>query len=472
MRTWAPSLRHREFRVYYFGQMGSWVGSWLQQLALGWWAYKLSGSAAWLAAVAACAALPILLLGPWAASLADRIERRRGVMFTQALSLGHAVALGVIYALGWGEPLILAALALFLGAVSAFDIPLRQSYIARLVPNEDLKNAIAINAISANATRLGAPALGGFLIAAGGEGVCFWLNALSYLAILGSLAALPDQPPEEHVGPRCGALRSFAQGASYAASRPTILAAMATALATSLFAAPYLSLMPALVLDAFKAGPTLYGLTMGASGVGALAAGVFMAARPSSMGKAAMPWFGAGGSVALSAMAAMPNAWAAMPLLVLTGFGLAGGASSASALVQAKVDPAMRGRVMGLFSMCLYGSAPLGVLAMGAAAERFGVRAAMEVGGVLSAAGCVVLALGMRRAWSAKAARDALAPPTAEALARVSPAEPELAAAGEAFEPSDMAPQPALDDAFEGQGGSRALGRVLEAEGVAGSARA
>ena len=396
MRTWAPSLRHRDFKLYYFGQMASWAGSWLQQLALGWWAYRLSGSAAWLAAVSACAALPILFLGPWAASWADRVERRRAVMATQALSLAHALALGTLFCAGRGSVEALAGLALFMGAVSAFDIPLRQSYIARLVPAQDLKNAIAINAVSANAMRLGAPALGGLLIAAGGEGLCFWLNAASYLAIIATLWRLPDQAPEKRQGQSLGALRAFGQGAVYAAANPAILAAMATALATSLFAAPYLGLMPALAREAFKTGPSLYGLTMGASGVGALCAGLAMAARPKAMGRSTMPWLAAAGSLAMAAMASMPSAWWAMPFLALTGFGLAGAASSANALVQSKVSPEMRGRVSGLFSMCLYGSAPLGALAMGGCASIFGARVAMECGGAISAACCVALGLASR----------------------------------------------------------------------------
>lgn len=414
MMTWAPCLRHRNYRIYFYGQLANWFGTWIQQLALGWWAYRLSGSVGWLAAVGACAQLPILLLGPWAASLADHIERRRGMMVTQALSLAQALALLVLHATGTGGVEAIVCCALFLGVVNAFDIPLRQSYAAHLTPAEDLGNAIAINAAAANLARLAAPSLGGILIAVGGEGACFAVNTVSFLAILLALSKLPRQPAAIGVSAGAGALSRFAQGARHAAADPWMLSSMGMACVLSLFAAPYLTMMPALMTDGFKVGPELYGVAMGASGLGAMMAGLAMAALPSMMGKRAMPWLGALGSAGLGAVAAMPSAAAALPFLALAGFGLAGCSSAANSVVQERVAPEMRGRVMGLFSMCMYGAAPLGVALMGAAADEHGTRFAVGAGAALALAGSLGLAAAagrLSRLKSSAAAAGSAEPP-------------------------------------------------------------
>lgn len=373
----------------------------MQQLALGWWAYRISDSVAVLAAMGVCTQLPILLLGPWAASLADHVERRRGVLWTQCLSMGHALVLLGLYFSDKGSVPALIAAALFLGVVNAFDIPLRQSYAAHLVPSKDLKNAIAISAMSANGTRLIAPTIGGLVIAFAGEGVCFAVNALSYCMVVWALSGLPDQPAMSTREEGVGWISAFKDGAAHAFDDPWMASGLAMALLVSLCATPYLSLMPALVKDAFKAGPDLYGLAMGASGVGAMVSGIAMAARPGFMSKRFMPWLGILGGGGLAAMAWMPNVWWAMPFLALAGFGLSGGASSANAMLQSRVSPQMRGRVMGMFSMCLYGSTPIGLVAMGWLAEHYGSRLAISSGGGILVIGCAVLV-----AWMGKRAKN------------------------------------------------------------------
>lgn len=388
----------------------------MQQLALGWWAYRISDSVAVLAAMGVCTQLPILLLGPWAASVADHVERRRGVFWTQCLSMGHAMALFALYFSDNGGVPALIGAALFLGVVNAFDIPLRQSYAAHLVPSKDLKNAIAINSMSANGTRLVAPAIGGLVIAFAGEGVCFAVNAASYGVVVWALSGLPDQPAMSTREKGTGWLSSFKDGAAYAFDDPWMASGLAMALVVSLCATPYLSLMPALVKDVFKAGPDLYGLAMGASGVGAMVSGIAMAARPGFMSKRFMPWLGMLGGGGLAAMAWMPNVWWAMPFLALAGFGLAGGASSANAMLQSRVSPQMRGRVMGMFSMCLYGSTPIGLLAMGWFAEHHGTRWAISAGGVAVVVSCAVLATWMGRRAKNIASKSPLDPVGIEAI--------------------------------------------------------
>jgi MFS family permease len=235
------------------------------------------------------------------------------------------------------------------------------------------------------------------------------INCVSYVAVLGALWSLPAQPAAAKREEGESSMSAFVAGARHVWKNPWMAAAMGMALGISLFATPYLSLMPALARDVFHAGPILYGFAMGASGIGAAASGLAMAARPSVMAKSVMPWLGACGGLAMAAMASMPNAWWAMPFLTIVGFGLAGGASSANALVQSRVDPAMRGRVMGIFSMCLYGAAPLGIAAMGWVAELYGVRIAIEAGGLLSCASCTAIGVaGMQGAFRSVRNNDSM----------------------------------------------------------------
>ena len=428
MRSWAPCLGHRHFRIYYSGQLANWFGTWMQQLALGWWVYRLTDSAGWLAAVAVCSQLPILILGPWAATMADHVERRKALMVTQALSLVQALALLAIYLSGSASVAMLLACALALGVVGAFDIPIRQSYQAHLVPEKDVSNAVAIMAASANFTRLLAPALAGLLIAWVGEGVCFAVNAASYLAILVTLSKLPRQAAAAERTVGVGAWGSFAEGARHALADPWMALGMALALGMSLFATPYLTLMPALARSEFGAGAELYGMAMGMSGLGAMAAGLALAARPRWLGRARMAGLGIFGAAALGSMTRMPNAYWAMPLLFFTGFGLSGSINIANATIQRRVDSAMRGRVMGLFSMCLYGAAPLGAIAMGAAAELWGTRVAMGAGAALAALSFAGMALRSRqlRRLDLAAKRERLAPADAALAEEVQEAAEEI----------------------------------------------
>lgn len=396
MRSWAPCLGHRDFRIYYTGQLASWFGTWMQQVALGWWAYRLTGSTGLLAAVAVCSQLPILALGPWAATLADHVERRRALMITQALSLTQSVALLFLFWSGSSSIYLIMACALALGIVSAFDIPIRQSYQAQLVPERDMFNAVAIMAASANFTRLVAPAVAGLLIASIGEGFCFVLNALSYVIIILTLLRLPRQAAAAKRAEGIGTWAAFNEGTRHALSDPWMALGLVLAVGMSLFAAPYMTMMPALTQAEFGAGAELYGICMGMSGFGAMSAGLALAARPRWMGKSRMAMLGIIGAVALGFMTRMPNAYWAMPLLFLTGFGLSGATNVANATIQRRVDPAMRGRVMGLFSMCLYGSAPLGALAVGAAAEIWGTRLAMGGGAALAVISFTVIAWRIR----------------------------------------------------------------------------
>ena len=210
------ALSHRNFRLFFFGQGLSLIGTWLQQVAMSWLTYRLSGSALLLGVVTFCQYIAVLLLAPIAGVLADRIDRRRALLITKSVMLVQALALTVLTATGKVEVWHVAALALVLGCASAFDIPLRHAMIARLVGDRShLPNAIALNSLLINCARVVGPAIAGILIAAVGEAICFGLNALSFGAVLYALAQM-RWPAARAPAPAAGWLASWLEGAKSA----------------------------------------------------------------------------------------------------------------------------------------------------------------------------------------------------------------------------------------------------------------
>ena len=397
MKHLAPSLRHKEYRIYFIGQIVNWFGTWIQQAAMGWWAYRLSGSITWLAAVGVCAQLPILFLGPFAASMADHVERKKAVMATQSLALLQSLALWGLFCSGKGEMWHIIILSLFLGTINTFDIPIRQSYASHLLPQEDLKNALAVSSLFSNFTRLIAPAVGGFIISLSGEGTCFAINCVSFLFILFALSRLSPQYSHEKNLLTSSGWKSFTLGFSYAKENSRILFGLSFAFCISLFATPYLTLMPAIAKTSFGVGPKEFGFAMGASGVGAMLAGLLQTTRPEVMRPRFIPWFCILGSVSMILMTNMPNIHWAIPFLVFIGLGLSASCSSLNLMVQLNSEPHMRGRILGLFSMCLYGAAPLGMIGLGFIAECTNPRFAIRLGGALCLIGCLFLTYQMRQ---------------------------------------------------------------------------
>lgn len=385
------SLRARNFRLYFAGQGISLVGTWMQRVAMAWLVYRLSGSAFVLGMVGFAGRIPTLLLAPLAGVAADRWDRRRILYLTQALSMLQAVVLAGLVLAGVVQVWHVLVLASFLGVLDSFDIPARQSFYVHLIDDPaDLGNAIALNSSVFNIARLIGPSIAGVLIALVGEGWVFGLNALTYFSMLAALTLMDTSPPEGRER-AVGVLRDLRHGFGFAWRFPAVRAVLLLITASSFFAVPFVVLMPVFATDVLGGGPGTLGLLMTAQGVGALAGALFLAARESTTGfgrliALAASLFGAG----LLAFGASALLWLSLPLLALAGFGLMVQSASTNTFLQSIVGDEMRGRIMSLYTMAFIGTLPLGSLYAGWAAEHFGARPTVMVGGAVALAGAAV----------------------------------------------------------------------------------
>ena len=392
------ALRYRNFRLFFIGQGLSVMGTWLQQVAMGWLTYRLTGSAWLLGVVAFCANIGILVLGPFAGVLADRVNRRRALFVTQPLLLAQALALAALTALGHVEVWHLIGFALWLGAVSAFDVPLRQSLYVHLVDDRaDLPNAIALNSVIVNVARVVGPALAGLLLTLVGEAVCFALNALSFVAVIIAIARL-RWPAATHVKSAPGWWSSWSEGARYALGFAPSRALLALVAVLAWTITPYASLMPVYAKDLYGGGPAALGMLLSAAGVGALSCMVYLAGRTTIRGLGRVIAAAAGtAGLALAAFAYLRVFPLALVLMALVGGGLMLAAASVNTILQTIVEDRLRGRVAGYFTMAFLGVAPLGNLAAGALAATFGAPATLFVNGI----GCMAAALWLWRSLPA-----------------------------------------------------------------------
>jgi MFS family permease len=381
------ALRHRNYRLLFIGQSVSLTGSWMQQLALSWLVYRMTGSPFYLGLVAFANQLPATFISPVAGVLADRWNRHRIVLGTQLVGMAQASAIAVLVIGGWVQPWHIVALSAVLGAVMGMDIPARQALFVDLVggDREELANAIALNSSLFNATRLLGPALGGFLIATIGEGPLFAVNAVSYLGVIAGLLAmrLPAHVPGDGGGRVRDRLR---EGFRYAAGFPPVRALLLLLGAVSLLGMPYVVLLPVFAEDVLGGGPRTLGLLMSAAGLGALSGALWLATRRTVVGLGGViimagSLFG-GGLIAFSLSRSL---FLSLPLLVVAGAGMMVLAASANTVLQTVSPPRLRGRVMSLYAMAFMGMGTVGSLAGGWLASVLGAPIAVTLGG----AGCL-----------------------------------------------------------------------------------
>lgn len=378
------ALRHRNYRLFFIGQSLSNIGTWLQQVAMGWLTYRLTESAFSLGLVAFCTNIGILVLSPFAGVVADRVNRRRALMITQGMMLLQAVVLTTIVALGVVQVWHLIGLALWLGLAWAFDVPLRQSMYIVLVPaREDLPNAIALNSFMVNAARVIGPAVAGVLLAAVGEAWCFGLNAVSFVVVIVAIARLRWPPEVPHVQ-HAGWWASWLEGARYTFGFAPVRALLILLAVLAWTIAPYSSLMPIYARDVYQGGPSTLGLLLSCAGTGALACMVYLAGRSTVRGLGRV--IGAGAFTCASALAAFAYLRIfplALVLVGLVGGGLILAAASSNVILQTVADDRLRGRVAGFYTMAFMGVTPLGNLAAGALAGHFGAPATFVFNGLV-----------------------------------------------------------------------------------------
>ena len=387
------ALRHRNYRIFFAGQLVSLTGTWMQSVAQAWLAYRLTHSAAMLGIVGFAGQIPALLFSPAGGVVADRFARRSVLVATQASSMLLAFALAALTFAHQVTIFWILALAALSGVVNAFDIPTRQAFAIDMVGRGDLVNAIALNSSIFNGARVMGPAIAGLLVARIGEGWCFLLNGASYLAVLGSLLSMRI-PANTAVVLAGSAWSSVREGFVYVSGTRPVRALLLLLGVVSLTGMPYAVLMPVFAREILGGGAKELGLLMGASGVGALLGAVVLATRKSVRGLGTFVAICAGGmGLALVAFAYSTSFWLSAALLVPVGFFMMSEMASSNTLIQSLIPDQMRGRVMSLYAMMFMGMAPIGALLAGSLAARIGAPTTLAGGGAV----CVLGALAFAR---------------------------------------------------------------------------
>jgi MFS family permease len=387
------ALKYRNYRLFFGGQTISLIGTWMQRIAMGWLVYRLTSSAFLLGVVGFAGQIPGFLVGPFAGVTADRMNRHRMLLATQVLAMIQASILAFLVLTGAIEVWHLVALSVLLGIIMGFEIPARQSFLIQMVENkEDLGNAIALNSSMFNMARLVGPSVAGLLIAAVGEGICFLLNAVSFIAVIAALLAMKVTPikmvsKDNHIW------RGLKEGFSYAFGFAPMKAIILLFGLVSLMGMPYQVLMPVFARDILHGGPHTLGFLMGATGIGALVGAVYLASRKSVVGLERTIAVAAGVfGVGLVAFSMSHILFLSLFLVLAVGFGMMVQMASSNTVLQTVVEDDKRGRVMSLYAMAFMGMGPLGSLLAGSLASKIGAPYTLLVGGSFCILGSLLFA--------------------------------------------------------------------------------
>jgi MFS family permease len=385
------AFRHRDFRLFWSGQLVSLVGTWMQSVGQVWIVLELTGSPFKLGVISALQFGPMLFLSLLAGALADRVRKRRLLLLTQGALMLQALALAALDWTGQIQFWHVAVLAAFYGVANTLDLPARQSFVGELVGKGDLMNAIALNATVFNGARVVGPAVAGLLIARYGVAPAFLLNGLSFLGVLVALAAIRNEgAPRPRAAATVG--QEILQGLRYAAATPLVGLILGLLFVVSLFVLNFNVLVPLVARDVLHEGARGFGLLMASLGLGAVAGAIALAAMtstrpPLSLIVAAALVTAAG----LLGLSVVRHFWVAAAALAVMGFAQIFFMASCNTTVQVTAPDHLRGRVMSLYAMVFVGVHPFGALLAGGLAEKWGVGAACVWGGVMGL--CLVLAL-------------------------------------------------------------------------------
>jgi MFS family permease len=377
------ALRHRNFRLFFGGQSISLIGTWMTRVATSWLVYRLTKSSLLLGTVSFAGQIPTFLLAPLAGVIVDRIDRRKVLVWTQALAMIQSLALAwltLTHRITITELLVLSAMQ---GIINAFDMPGRQSFMVKMVEDRaDLSNAIAINSSMVNVARLIGPSLAGILIAATNEGWCFLVDGISYIAVIASLLMMRVASATEP-GSRTSMMAELREGWDYVSGFAPIRTILLLFALLSLMGWPFMVLMPIFAAQVLHGGPHTLGFLMGAVGVGSLISALSLVMRRSVRGLGKMiPIAATVFGVGLICFGVSTNLWLSMALLLLTGFGMMQGLTASNTIIQTLVDENMRGRVMSYYTMAFVGMAPFGSLLAGALAHLIGAPRTVIVSGI------------------------------------------------------------------------------------------
>jgi MFS family permease len=384
------ALRHRNFRLFFTGQSISLIGTWMTRVATSWLVYRLTGSALLLGVVGFAGQIPTFLLAPFAGVLVDRLDRRNMLVWTQALAGLQSLALAGLTLAKVINIHEVIWLSMLQGLINAFDMPGRQSFLVQMVEDkQDLGNAIALNSSMVNMARLVGPALAGLVIGAVGEGYCFTIDGVSYLAVIASLLMM-----RVNVAPAKRAVTSMLEqlkeGWAYVSGFPPIRTILLLFGLISLMGMPFMVLMPIFATNVLHGGPHTLGFLLGASGVGALVSAVSLALRKTVRGLTTMIQISAAvfgiGLICFGLSHILPLS---MFLMLIVGFGMMQGLAASNTVIQTLVPEDKRGRVMSYYTMAFVGMAPFGSLLAGGLAHRLGAPRAVMITGAFCVAGAI-----------------------------------------------------------------------------------
>ena len=390
----------------------------MQQVAQSWLIYRLTGSATLLGIVGFATQIPVFGLGPIAGVIIDRYSPHRVTVLTQSAALVQALLLSLLTLMGWVQPAHIILLGFVLGIVNAFDMPARQALVNQMVDAKDLSNAVALNSSMINAARIVGPGLAGVVVAKVGEGACFTINAVSYLAVIMALLAMKLPKKSDESARQFSIAHSLVEGLRYTLATVPIRDVLLLLGLVGFMGMPYMTLMPVFAAEIHKSGADALGLMLGAVGFGALIGALFLAQRATVLGLGriiviATLGFGLG----LIVFTVSRVFWLSLVILMGVGFGWMVLIAASNTALQTLADNEMRGRVMSLFSMMLVGMAPFGSLLAGWLADRVGAPLVVATGGAFCAVAGVIFARELPRLRAAArpilVARGIIVDPTA-----------------------------------------------------------
>jgi MFS family permease len=388
------ALRHRNFRLFFYGQLVSLAGTWMQQIALSWLVLTVTNSAFYVGLVNALDALPVLLLALYAGVVVDRVSRHRLIITTQLSAMIFALILAVLVLTGTVRIGYVMILATLFGIVNAFDIPGRHTFYFDLVGREDLVSAVALNSVSFNATRIVGPAVAGMVLGIAGPGVCFLINGVSYLAVLWGLfqMKLPAPPPSK--AKPGSAVRNILDGLGYIGRDRRMRTLLVVSALLTIFGSPFLVLLPIVAKHVLGRGAAAYGWMMAAVGLGALCGAVWVGGPGRRMGRGRIiNWTSTLFGLLVMSLAVARAMPLVLVLLALIGFVMISSGAIVNTLLQVLAPDELRGRVVSVYTLVAVGFAPIGAVQAGAIAERWGAPAALAIGGSVCVVGVLAALL-------------------------------------------------------------------------------
>ena len=376
------SLKSYNFRLYFGGQCISLIGTWMQQIAMSWLVFRLTGSVFLLATVTFMAQIPILVATPYMRVFVDRFDRRKLLMLTQSLSMLQALLMAVLTLTGLIQVWHIMILSLLIGLINALDNPTRQSFYPSLVPRDKLSNAIALNSAVINGSRLIGPAVGGVLIGLLGEGICFLLNGISYIAVIIALLMMRVMP-QRGKGVKQKVWEDMRDGFQYVVGNIPIRTLLLLMSVISFFGLPLMTFIPAYVKTILHGGSEMLGLLLSCIGVGSFIAALYLAARKSVLGLGKVVMLsGVLLGIGLSVMSFVSIPWVAAVLCLPIGFSVIAAVASINTLLQTLSREDKRGRVMGYMAMAFTGMAPVGSIILGTFEEFVGLQVIILLSGI------------------------------------------------------------------------------------------